>query len=68
MKGRQPRPFFEVFMLIKCDHHIEASLDDGLTVTSFDPGSAVDVPEWVGKMAIKHYGAEEVKPTKKPKE
>lgn len=56
-------------MLIKCDHHIEASLDDGLTVTSFEPGSAVEVPEWVGKMAIKHHGAEEVKkPKPEPKE
>ena len=55
-------------MLIKCDHHIEASLDDGLTVTTFAPGDKIDVPDWVGEMAIKHYGAEEVKPTKKAKE
>jgi hypothetical protein len=55
-------------MIIKCDRHIQASLDKGLTVTTFDPGEAVEVPESVGKMAIKHYGAEEVKPAKKPKE
>ena len=55
-------------MIIKCDSHIEASLDDGLTVTVFEPGDAIEVPDAVGKMAIKHYGAEEVKPTKKPKE
>ena len=55
-------------MFIKCDHRIEASLDDGLTVTVFEPGEAIEVPKWVAEMAIKHYGAEEVKPTKKPKE
>lgn len=55
-------------MFIKCDQHIEASLDEGLTVTTFEPGEDVEVPEWVGKMAIKHYGAEEVKPAKKTKE
>lgn len=55
-------------MIIKCDKHIEASIDDGLTVTVFEPGDAIEVPDAVGKMAIKHYGAEEVKPAKKPKE
>lgn len=55
-------------MFIKCDHHIAASLDDGLTVTTFEPGNAVEVPDLVGKMAIKHYGAEEVKPAKKTEE
>lgn len=55
-------------MIIKCDVPIQASTDDGLTVTTFEPGEAIEVPESVGKMAIKHYGAEEVKPTKKPKE
>lgn len=55
-------------MIVKCDQYIQASLDDGLTVTTFEPGGAVDVPDWVGKMAIEHYGAEEVKPAKKTKE
>ena len=68
MKGRQPRPFFEVHMIIKCDKHIEASLDDGLTVTTFAPGDKIDVPDWVGEMAVKHYGAVEVKAAKKAKE
>lgn len=55
-------------MIIKCDVPIQASLDDGLTVTTFEPGETIEVPESVGEMAIKHYGAEEVKPAKKPKE
>lgn len=55
-------------MIIKCDSHIEASMDDGLTVTTFEPGDKIDVPDWVGEMAIKHYDAVEVKASKKPKE
>ena len=55
-------------MIVKCESPIPASIDDGLTVTTFPPGDAVEVPDWVGEMAKKHYGAEEVKPTKKPKE
>lgn len=55
-------------MIIKCDKHIEASLDDGLTVTTFEPGDKIDVPDWVGETAIKHYGAVEVKAAKKAKE
>lgn len=55
-------------MIIKCDKHIEASLDDGLTVTTFEPGDKIDVPDWVGEMAVKHYGAVEVKAAKKAKE
>ena len=46
----------------------EQHLDDGLTVTTFAPGDKIDVPDWVGEMAINHYGAVEVKITKKPKE
>ena len=55
-------------MIIKCSEYFEASMDDGLTVTGFAPGDKIDVPAWVGEMAIKHHGAEEVKPTKKAKE
>lgn len=46
-------------MLIKCDKIVEASLDDGLTVTAF-PAGENEVPDWVGEMAKKHYGAEKI--------
>ena len=53
-------------MFVKCDKVIEASLDNGLTVTAFPAGDN-EVPDWVGEMAKKHYGAEEVaKLTVKP--
>lgn len=56
-------------MFVKCDQRIQASLDDGLTVTTFEPGEAIEVPDWVGKMAVKHYGAVEVKkPKPEPKD
>lgn len=47
-------------MFIKCEQHFEASLDDGLTVTHFEPGEH-DVPDWVGEMAIKHHDAAKIK-------
>lgn len=52
-------------MLIKCDKKFDASLDDGLTVTSFLPGEH-DVPDWVGEMAIKHFDATKIKALTKP--
>ena len=55
-------------MIIKCDKHIEASLDDGLTVTAFEPGDSIEVPDWVAEMAVKHYGAVIVERKKEPKE
>jgi hypothetical protein len=47
-------------MRIKIEKHVTVSLDEGLTVTVLPPG-VHDVPEWVGKMAKKHFGAVEVK-------
>ena len=55
-------------MIIKCENYIEASLDDGLTVTTFEPGDKIDVPDWVGEMAVKHYGAVIVEQKKRGKE
>lgn len=55
-------------MIIKCDQHIEASLDDGLTVTTFEPGDKITVPDWVGEMAVKHCGAVIVEQKKRGKE
>lgn len=46
-------------MFIECDKVIEASLDDGLTVTAF-PAGENEVPDWVGEMAQKHYGAKKI--------
>jgi hypothetical protein len=46
-------------MYIKCERSFQASLDDGLTVETFLAGEN-EVPEWVGKMAIEHYGAEKI--------
>jgi hypothetical protein len=54
-------------MIIKCETPIEASLDDGLTVTTFGPGDKIEVPDWVGKMDIQHYGAVEVRPVRSAK-
>lgn len=51
-------------MRIKTDALFQASLDDGLTTTTFVAGEH-EVPDWVGAMAIKHYGAKEIKLPKK---
>lgn len=48
-------------MLIKGPIAFQASLDDGLTVTTFARDKVHDVPDDVGKMAIKHFKAKEVK-------
>ena len=55
-------------MFVKCDVQIQASIDDGLTVTTWEPGESVEVPDWVGEMAVKHYGAVDVPAAKKAKE
>ena len=53
-------------MFVKCDVQIQASIDDGLTVTTWEPGESVEVPDWVGEMAIKNLGAKKVKEKPSP--
>lgn len=50
-----------------CDKPVMASLDDGLTVTTFPPHQEHDVPEWVGAVAVQLFGAKEVKPRQNSK-
>ena len=47
-------------MLIKTTKSFQVSLDDGLTVKTYLPGEH-NVQERVGKLAINHYGAKEIK-------
>lgn len=44
-------------MRIISEKTFQASLDDGLTVTTFPSGIEHDVPALVGGMAVEHYGA-----------
>ncbi len=47
-------------MFIKTEQTFKASLDDGLTVTTFGLGEH-DVPDWVGEYAIKNHEAKKIK-------
>lgn len=47
-------------MYVKCDKEFKASLDDGVTTTTFAANQIHYVPDWVGKVAIKHYGAKRI--------